>query len=346
MNGVDLANMDQKDLEELHLKSLKIMELRELKIIDAIAAFDIDAFKKALETNKDKILSSRVWYEIYINMHCINAENIDMFLFIKNLPQFEVQNINTNSNTNIIEEAICKSFFDEKLFYFFYSNKEFSPILKSIASTYAFVDTVPKEIIHKLFQFKIIKPTKKTFNKVLEEKCFNYLEYILDNKIYDLTQSDYLEIYLNIWSIDNKNVLEKIKKKMPNYNEIPLISLIVSYGNEYVLKKEEQQQKYVLFVGLDADIFSRTLQTHQLTKNDFFNCIKAFDSRQNNIEENFHYLVQVVMENYSEYYSMLTTCKGLITSRNFMLMYKKALQYADLNMNLEKQDIKEKKMKL
>lgn len=349
MNDVDLANMDQKDLEQLHLKSLKIMELREQQIIDAIHAFDINALKDALATNKDKILPPSVWNEIHISMHCLDAQSIDMFLFIKSLPQFEVQNSKTSSHTTITEQAICKAFFDQELLEFFYNSKEFSPILKKMAPLYAFVDNVPQEVIHKLFQLKILKPTKKIFNRVLEEDCFNYLEYFLDNQIYDLTQSDYKEIYLNIWSEDIPHILKKVKENLNGYNELPLATLIekyyiTRYGN--VSDAGINHSKYVLFVGLDTEVFSGTLEVHKLTKNDFGNCIKAFISRENNIEENFHCLTQVVIKNYPDYYPILKSARGMIKSKSFLSIYNKAMQYADLNMTLEKNDVQEKRLKL
>jgi hypothetical protein len=78
-----LANMDQKDLEEIYLKLKKTIELRENKILSAIEAFDLAALKEALKNNKDKLLSPKAWEELSHNIHRVNYQNIEFFLFIK-----------------------------------------------------------------------------------------------------------------------------------------------------------------------------------------------------------------------------------------------------------------------
>jgi hypothetical protein len=350
MDDSDLANMDQKDLEAIHLKSLKIMEAREQEIINAIHTFDINALKDALATNKDKILSPTVWNEIHISMHCLNAENIDMFLFIKNLPQFAAQNSKTSSHTTIIEQAICKSFFDEELFDFFYNHQEFSPMLKKMAETYALVDTVPKEVIHKLFQLKIFKPTKKILATVLEYECFNYLEYFLDNELYKLSKNDYKKIYKNIWKECNSSTLDKLKQKYHEHRELPLSELIGGFFIFLGLYEEYDSntidKKYRQFVNLDKDIFSRTLLTHKMSKIDVIGCIKAFDDIAKFNEDNFHCLIELIVNNFPEYCQILKNTKGSIKSQKLKPLYEQAMDYVDLNLDLDKHGKQKKKLKV
>lgn len=350
MNYDDLNNLDQKDLHIIYLKSLEIMSLREQEIINAIKAYDIAALNSALKHNKDKILSSGAWREIYLNMQSLIPDKLEFFLFIKSFPEFEEYNSKIGNSFTLIQQAVCKGFFHVELFDFFVRNKEYSSILKNMVNEHAIVDTVPKEVIHKLFQSKILKPTKKLLDKVLNDVCFNYLEYFLDNNIYQFNEEDYTNIYNHIWAENNYAVLEKIKELFPNHSKIPLSNIldsnciISSYSQ--ASDKDFEQKKYVLFVGLNKEIFSRTLKSHKITKAESFKCIKAFNSRKHNIEENFHCLVQTMIEIEPEYYNSLKKVKGIITSKNFLLMYNKAMNYAELNINLEKRECKEKKLKL
>jgi hypothetical protein len=90
----------------------------------------------------------------------------------------------------------------------------------------------------------------------------------------------------------------------------------------------------------------RTIENHPMIEDDIRNLLVAFNKLSPNQDKKFHKFVDIILKNFPEHIENLKDRNFVIKSA-FKDSYEKAMNYIDLNINLEnKEPLKNKKIKM
>jgi hypothetical protein len=342
INLDDYNVLEQKDLTVLAQHIQKVLDDRDAKIVTAIEQKDLNALKNSLVHNKDRILPEKAWRAL--NLTKMKIEDLDFFLYLTELPEYKSVD-DLGHNLTKTKSAIYASLFDGKLFDFFLSKQELFHLIKEVVEDYGSDKTIPKENVKKIFENELLELDQILINDVTVNKKLNFLEYLFENNLIELPNEQLKSLYLKNWNESNELLYSLITNKFPGYKDITLNELInkvealnVSKGSFY--------EKVDYFLRLNDNIFIRTIENHPMIEDDIRNLLVAFNKLSPNQDKKFHKFVDIILKNFPEHIENLKDRNFVIKSA-FKDSYEKAMNYIDLNINLEnKEPLKNKKIKM
>jgi hypothetical protein len=263
----------------------------------------------------------------------MKAKDIDFFLYLTSLPEFKkFDKLNYHTDLTKTEEAIQVSVRDKELFDFFMNNKEYTEKAYKIHQKYCIDKKADKDVIEKLFQLKILKPTEDVFKKAIDNKAFNFLEYFIRHNVFNDTKNKSHDIYLKVWNQPFQPITQLIKEKYPDFNKIPFSALIKTLAAK-PRSSTPDEDRYDSFIGHPQESYFKVMEDHVMKKGDIHNIILAY-SRISGLGEYepLHNFCKFIVEKKPEHIKDIKSCLDtkIFKSRKFV----SELEMAILNIEL------------
>jgi len=331
--------LPQKELENISLYINKVIEKREHSIIDAVAHRNVEKLKEALSYDNEKKLPKQAWN--LLNFYQLEEKDIDFFFYIRKLPTYP-QNDTKAYDLTITQSAVNCSLHNIKIFDRFIVEPELKHAFKAVVAKKALERDIKPIIINKLFEYKLLEPNKKLIKEVIDRQLPNYLKYLLDNHLIEISKDEFKKIYLNSWNRPDKDLLSLIKTTCPEFKDISLNALITKgETNDYMVKLNHQS-----FVKSDDSVFLETIMTHGIKKNEIKPLIAAFNTVAPDENKKFHKFVEILVTDFPEVAKNLKGYQSFIKPA-LKSDYQKAVNYIELNLSLdEKPHSQPQKMKI
>lgn len=359
-----MNNINYKSLSETELKDIKknidaILTDREERMTKAVKDRNLKELKSILKENIDHDLPTSNWKSL--SFHKLNFDDLDFFLYVRKLPGYQIfddeskDKIHKRSKTR---DAIWSGLHDKKLFNYFINNPEFSPLVKeTINESYLFLQyEIPTEVIHELFQRKMLSPTKDLFDKSLKEQCLNYLECFIKDNLLDISQDVFYQIYVNNWTKMGNDIFKLMDEKYPDYKNIKLSELMhKSYnGSNYHYQFPPQLlAKFKHFINCEDDLFCKIIETHKIEQYDIHSMLWALSDASPTQDEKFYKFVCLIADKYPNLVKEIKEYKSPFTQpfREIFSTVINNIEKIELNMMLnnelnENLTINNKKIKL
>lgn len=346
INTNNYNDIEQKDLLALTMYLNQLVEEREKMVLKSIVNKDVMAFKSALSHNKDKVLSKRAWQTI--NFGDMKEEHLDFFICISQLPDYKENDISNNNRLNKTDTAMYAALHDEKLFDYFIEKPEYLKSIKHVVSEYGLSPQIPKNNIEKLFNKSLLNLNKGLMNEIIFDNRTNYLEYLLENKLIKLSKEQLKDIYMQNWNNANDQFISLLCNNFSEYKEIKLFELINKLDRPRGRPngRSEMYEKYKSFTKLEDGIFIRTIKNHPMTIDDVRTLTASFNTLSPEQDEKFHKFINLVVEQSKECMIAVKEHSDVINTQ-FKEEYIKAINYIDLNIDLDKQEtLAPKKLKI
>lgn len=359
-NPQEYENLNSEEIEKL-IKELnektkglqKIVYERDNNIDKAINKHDLEGLKNALEKNGNKPLREETG--VGIQFVSLKAENIDFFLYVVALPEFikKFNKANYHSELTKEEEGVSFSIREKKLFDFFINHPKYSQYFERIIpllSNHGIDKKADKDVIPELFNRGFIKPTEKTFTKALDSQAYNFLEYFIENNIYEDIKNKLSDIYLKVWNQPHESVTKLVKEKFPQFKKITLNTLVNTFAVNRQ-SKEPDVEKYETLVSHNIDSYLKVMEDHPMTKADIHNILIAFSRIEDEPDyPRLHSFCNFIIEKKPEH---ITDIKNFYDShslknKNFITELERAMLHIELITNLEPQNeqFEPKKLKI
>lgn len=353
LNSKDYQDIEIQDLiNEINqyktsLETLqKVLEERENKILAAFLKHDVSALKKALDNNKDKKISADIWAKLTFR----NLTNINFYNYVISLPEYESYKYTYWKTVTKLEDAIIHSLTNKESFDFFSSHSEFTEDFNKIISDqqYAVSRNVSKEVIHELFQKKILKLDDDLISKIWDTSCINYIEYIIENNLCTLEQDGYKDLYLFSWT-SLRPVLRKLtKERIIDLKKINLSEVVDKVVVHPFTKENNQYQlvrhNWLQFMRYDESLVLTAIKDHTVNMAEIDNIVSFFryGTPTNEDFNKLHKFVEIIANEKIELINYLkgSIIKSLIHSsdKEINKELKKALTYIELNCELDSKD--------
>jgi hypothetical protein len=329
--------MERKDLENLSTHIINILEVRNDIIYHSFANKDLDSLKDILKNDSERKVPEDAWSNL--NFFGMQEKDFEFFLYVKELPGFK------NDSTDLINQVIYSAYQNKDLFDLCSGEPELAAKIKEMAPEFGDDRTVSKEVIEELSNRGLITVSKASLNNALTHGKENYIEFFLENNLFEFSNEDYKKAYIYSWNSYNERLMNLIKEQFPSYKEIKLTELIDSITpSSYDGDKTEKIRD---FLNLYNDRFITTIKEHSVNENEVLDIINAF-SKQSPVDEiKYGAFVSLILSDFPENIDALKSKKGLIRFGHFKKVYEKSLNYIDLNCNLEiKENTTHKKVKI
>ena len=341
------VNLEKKELEasikkaEENLISLKkILMERDNQSYKAFENYDLDLLKKSLEHNEAKVLDSQIW--AILTFRYINENHIDFIKYVMNLPEYKVNNNSNYGPISRTSEAVLKGFTNKKLFDFFIANEQFKKsfdfLLNDEDNNQGINPNVPNEIIKELFDRKMLHPSKELVQCFINKNCFNFLDYLYENKIYAFDKEDYHQIYSSCWKNSNETIYKWVTEEYPEYKNIKLDNLV---NKGLTSKQTDFCRNYKIFLDLSDEVFLNTIRVHPSSQVEVTYIIHTLNS--SNEYNKFHKFVELLVSEKPEMIPYLKSAKKHIKSSLLMTEFGKAMEYIEMKENLSSSNEKTKK---
>jgi len=303
--------------------------------------YDLNGLKTVLNTQDS--LNEYDWDRL--NFTSLTAKDIDFFLYIKELPEYEHYNkIKNLTEMTKTQEAIYASLNDKDLFDFFINQPDIMPDLMVVLSDKGINPDVDRKVIIELFEKDLLEfNSVELFNKFIERECFNFITYVIENASESFEAEHYKSFYMSFWTTMPDFFLDLIKDKYPEYKNISLYDLAENFELDQKLKTQQLEKMYSI-IKYDENLFIRVLEEHKTTAFDINCLMDAFQEFTPQTDKEFHKFIEVIANKKPEHFS---TLKRFNCNSKFNKTFQKSLEYLDIQLSLNKNNTtQEKKIKL
>lgn len=328
------AKMDVKELEKVISHAKNILNLREQKIKNAFTNKDLTALKEALEFNQDQKIPKNAWEELKFND--LKYENLEFFNFCTTLPKFKENDDDPFNALSKTQQAVIRSFSDQRLFNYFIKNPSYAKILKENAQDFAVAKTTSKEMIEVLLSNNFLNPNKELLDTVINSGNETFLEYFFENNTYNFIKEDYKELYNRTWTYLSDNLLDIIKDSYPEHKDISISELVVQVKVNH--GKDPDYERYKKLLKIDQAPFIRALNTHTFDKDVVGHLIRAFNNLAPAENEKFMAFTDLIIGKHPDLIPVFKEKQSLVTSRHFKKIYEKVANYADFQVDLDRKE--------
>lgn len=350
--------INSKDYEDIEIQDLineinqyktsletlqKVLEERENKILAAFLKHDVSALEKALDNNKDKTISPDIWSKLTFR----NLIDIHFYNYVISLPEYDAYKYTHWKTVTKLEDAIIHSLTNKESFDFFASHSEFIVEFNKIIldQQYSVSKNVSKEVIHELFDKKILQLDDELFKKIWNTPCINYLEYIIENDLRTLTQDDYKELYLFSWTC-LRSVLRKLnKERIIDFKKITLSEVVDKVVVHPFTKENNHYQLvrhgWLQFMRYDESLVLTAIKDHLIDKSEIEHILSFFRYGQPSHEDfnKLHKFIEFIVVDKVKLIndlkeSLIQILKNSL-DHELNKELEKALNYIELNSELE-----------
>lgn len=355
-NKEEYDNLTSAQIEEM-AKSLaeqsknlkKLVQERDNRLTKALYSLDLEGLKKAMAENGDKPFPEDTGAGIVFTE--MKAKDIDFFLYVTSLPQFKkFETSNYNSDLTKSEEAVATSIRDKELFNFFINHPLYSTWFNKIIPEYGIDKKAHKDVIPQLFERGLLKPTEELFNKAMDAKAYNFLEYFIENNSYADINNKMHDIYFKVWNRPNESITELLKNRLPRVKDIPLNNLIKTFP---IARHEPNPtlERFDTLLGHKEESYLKIMEDHPMTKDDIKTLIIAFSHTEDypNYPQ-FHNFCKFIVEKKPQHINDLKNSfsKHLYKRQEFIKEFEKAILHIELteNLNPDSDKLEPKKLKI
>jgi hypothetical protein len=346
-------NLSRKDLNHL-IKKLEYslvqakenLDNKNNTIKETLKTYNWDKLELVLKNENDFDLSEEDW--AILDFKQLTSKDLNFFINITQLNSFRYYDENNSSYSSLTktQEAIYASFKDKLLFDFFSSKNEYIPLIKIMAEDYGINPLTDPLVIDALVQKNLLNFDNDLLNKVINEQCFNYLEYFLKHDIYNLKDDDYKKIYLENWSKMPTNFIATLKNKYTEYQSIPLYDLIKIFTPS-IYSKDEDMDRMKSLLKEEESTFLRVIEEHTTNAYDIDTLMEAFQDTSPKNNGLLHKFIGIVVHKKPEHIPHLRRFPCSLKNPEFMYIFNKSLDYIDIEMSLDKKlPITSKKIKM
>ena len=350
---IDIENYKNIELQDLideiakyesSLSTLKAtLKERENKVLKAFENHDLNALKNALANNSKKTISNLIWGKLNFN----NLKDINFYNYVISLPEYELNKYDFWKTHTKQEDAVIHSLTNKESFDFFKNSPEFYSEFNKIISDEKYLLTrhVSKDVIHELIHNGILNVNDELMYKIWNKPCLNYLEYIIENNLYNISQDSYKELYLFSWDCINLSLREVTKRKILDLKKINLSEVVnkievlnsTKENNQYKLVKHEWLQ----FMRSESSLVLSAIKDHSIDRSDIENILSFFQYGHPKNEDfnTLHQFVDIILFKKPEFINDLknTAIQFLnhCYDKNLEIELRKALNYIELNCELD-----------
>lgn len=338
-----------KDLIEKSKKIQNIILERDNSLTKAINNFDLEGLKKAMSENGNKPFREDTGVGILFTE--MKAKDIDFFLYLTSLPEFQkFDKLNYHTALSKTEEAIQVSIKDKELFDFFINNPQYSEKAYKIHEKYSIDKKTDTDVIAELFKREILKPTEEVFQKAIDNKAYNFIEYFIKNKLYVDIKNKSHDVYLKVWNQPFSSITQLIKEEYPNFNKIPFSALVktLAVSRNAVMPNDD---KFDSFIAHPEESYFKVMEDHVMKTDDIHNIISAF-SRISGIAEYqaLHSFCKFIVEKKPEHIKDIKSCLDtkIFKNRKFISELEMAILNIELteDLNMQNKKVEPKKLKI
>lgn len=324
-----------KQLTEKAKNLQKIVHERDNNLTKAINSFNLENLKKAMAENGDRPFPEDTGVGILFTG--MKAKDIDFFLYVASLPQFQkFDKLNYHTAMTKTEEAIAESVKDKELFDFFINHPKYSSYCHKIIPEYGIDKKANKEVIVELFNRGILRVTDELFTKVMDSKAYGFLEYFIENNSYKDINNKLHDIYLKVWNQPNESVTQLVKEKFPEFKHIPLNMLVKNFP---VSRNsiEPNLERYDTLLGHKVESYLKIMEDHPMTKYDIKTIVLAFSKTEDGPNyPSFHNFCKFIGEKKPQHINdiKMSLNRYLYKNKDFLNEIDKAVLHMELSVNL------------
>lgn len=345
-------NLSRKELsqlvdnlqESLNQVKEKLDEKQNL-VNEALKTYNWSMLEKILK-NEDFELDSSDWANLDFTK--MTNKDLNFYIHISKLKDYKYYDENSSSYSKLskTQEAIYASLHDKNLFDYFVNQKEYFATIKIIANNYGIKSKVSIDVINELSNKNLLEFTEELYEQVIDNYCFNYLEYFIKNNVYKLNEEDYKEIYLRTWTSIPESCLKTLEEKYPEYKLISLSELINQFEIiEYA--KDDYVGRMKTLLKQEPNVFFRVVDEHSMNAYDIDTLMEAFQEyspKSNNLLQQF---IEFIVPKKPKHLFHLKKFPCALNNPEFKNMYEKLINYTEMKMTLENKDATtNKKMKI